>query len=207
LVVPWLRMIRIGISLIGKPRVDLLATTRVRIRIWPNDLDANLHVNNGRYLTLADLGRIHWFVRTGVYQTAKRHGFMPVVGDAMAKYRRELKAFQTVDIESRLVGWSGRWGFLEHRFIRHGRVVAMVAVRGALKGSHGTVDSWVLLAQSSNAGAGQPGAGQPGAAVPTSPPLPAWALAFQQGAEAVSVMLRTEEARDAANLSHRRNPW
>ena len=190
MVVPWLRMIRIGISLIGKPRVDVFATTRVRIRIWPNDLDANLHVNNGRYLTLADLGRIHWFVRTGVYQSAKRQGTMPVVGDAIAKYRRELKAFQTVDIESRLVGWSGRWAFLEHRFIRHGRVVAMVGIRGALKGSKGTLDSWVSLAHSTRAAAG---AGLPGAGSPTSPPLPAWALAFQQGAEAASVMLRTEE--------------
>ncbi len=188
MVVPWLRMIRIGISLIGKPRVDVFATTCVRIRIWPNDLDANLHVNNGRYLTLADLGRIHWFVRTGVYQSAKRQGTMPVVGDAIAKYRRELKAFQTVDIESRLVGWSGRWAFLEHRFIRHGRVVAMVGVRGALKGADGTVDSWVSLTYSSKAAAGLPGA-----APLNSPPLPAWALAFQQGAEAASVMLRTEE--------------
>ncbi len=193
MVVPWLRTIRIALSLIGKPRVDLFATTRVRIRIWPNDLDANLHVNNGRYLTLADLGRLHWFVRTGVYQTAKRHGIMPVVGDAIAKYRRELKVFQTVDIESRLVGWSGRWGFLEHRFIRHGRVVAMVGIRGALKGAHGTVDSWVALATSNNAAAGVPGAGQPGAGPATSPPLPAWALAFQQGAEAASIMLRAEE--------------
>jgi acyl-CoA thioesterase FadM len=184
LVIPWLRFIRISLSLIGKPRVDLFATTRVRIRIWPNDLDMNMHVNNGRYLTLADLGRLDWFVRTGVYATAKRQGLFPVVGDSIAKYRRELRSFQTVTIESRLVGWSGRWGFLEHRFIRHGRVVAMVGVRGAFRGPHGAVDSWEFLSQLSETGA---------AGVPTSPPLPAWTHAFQESTEALSTLLRSEE--------------
>jgi acyl-CoA thioesterase FadM len=183
-VIPWLRAIRIALSLIGKPRVDLLSITRVRIRVWPNDLDNNMHVNNGRYLTLADLGRMHWFVRTGVYATAKRQGVFPVVGDAIAKYRRELKLFETLDIESRLVGWSGRWGFLEHRFIRQGRVVAMVGIRGAFRGPNGTIDSWEFLAQLHKAGT---------AAVPASPPLPAWTQAFSESAEALSTMLRTEE--------------
>jgi acyl-CoA thioesterase FadM len=189
MVIPWLRLIRISLSLIGKPRVDLLAATRVRIRIWPNDLDTNVHVNNGRYLTLADLGRMHWFVRTGVYATAKREGVFPVVGDAFAKYRRELRLFQQVQIETRLVGWSGRWGFLEHRFIRHGRVVAMVGVRGAFTGRNGTIDSWEFLSQLNQTG----GSGVAVASTPASPPLPAWTRAFQESAEAVSTMLRGEE--------------
>lgn len=184
MVIPWLRVIRLSLSLIGKPRVDLLATTRVRIRIWPNDLDTNMHVNNGRYLTLADLGRMDWFVRTGAYETAKRQGVVPVVGDSIAKYRRELRLFEAVDIESRLVGWSGRWGFLEHRFVRHGRVVAMVGIRGAFRGPNGTIDSWEFLSQLSKTGA---------AGVPDSPPLPEWTGAFLDSAEAMSTLLRIEE--------------
>jgi len=184
MVLPWLRFIRISLSLIGKSRVDLLATTRVRVRIWPNDLDLNMHVNNGRYLTLADLGRGDWFMRTGVYQAAKRQGVFPLVGDAFAKYRRELRAFQMVDIESRLVGWSGRWGFLEHRFIRHGRVVAMVGVRGAFRGPNGTLNSWEFLSKLQKSES---------AGVPVSPPLPEWARAFHDSSEAASTMLRMEE--------------
>lgn len=60
---PWLRLIRVAFTLIAAPRVDLLTTTKVSLRVWPNDLDVNLHVNNGRYLALADIGRMHWFVR------------------------------------------------------------------------------------------------------------------------------------------------
>jgi Thioesterase-like superfamily len=51
----------------------------------------------------------------------------PVIGDALAKFRRDLKVFQTVEIHTRLLGWDERWGFLEHRFVREGRVIGVVA--------------------------------------------------------------------------------
>ena len=108
----WVRLI--GLLLFrNRRRVGLLATTRVRFRVWPTDLDLNGHINNGRYLMLADLGRIDWFLRTGVMQVALRRRALPVVGDALAKFRRELRLFQSFEIYSRLLGWDGRWGFLE----------------------------------------------------------------------------------------------
>src|SRR5215472_3687206 len=115
----WLRLI--GLLLFrDRRRVDVLATTRVSFRAWPTDLDLNGHVNNGRYLMFADLARIDWFLRTGVMQTALRQRARPVVGDAMAKFRRDLRLFQSFEIHSRLLGWDERWGFLEHRFVRGG---------------------------------------------------------------------------------------
>jgi hypothetical protein len=87
------------------------------MRVWPNDLDFNLHVNNGRYLALADIGRMHWFARTGLLGVARSRKAYPVVGDAIAKFRRDLKAFQSFEIYTRLIGWDSKWGFLEHRFV------------------------------------------------------------------------------------------
>jgi acyl-CoA thioesterase FadM len=97
-VFPWLRLLRVGLGVVGASKVDLFATTYVRLRVWPNDLDFNLHVNNGRYLALADIGRMHWFVRTGMLAAARRYKAYPVVGDAMAKFRRDLRAFQSFEI-------------------------------------------------------------------------------------------------------------
>jgi len=161
--------------------VGLLDTTRISLRAWPNDLDPNIHVNNGRYLTLADLGRMHWFVSAGVFQIARKQNAFPVVGDAMAKFRRELRAFDKFTIESRLVGWDQKWGFLEHRFVRAGRVIGMVAVRGVFKGPNGPIDPGLFLAELSHA--------------QSSPPLPKWALNFHESAEAMSSLLREEESR------------
>jgi acyl-CoA thioesterase FadM len=176
---PWLRLIRVGFGLLGAPRVDMLATTRVSLRVWPNDLDVNLHVNNGRYLALADIGRIHWFMMTGALAVARRQNAFPVVGDAIAKFRRDLKVFQRFEIHTRLLGWDRKWGFIEHRFVRNQRVLGVVAVRGVFKGPKGPVDPGVLLAELAHSS--------------PSPELPGWATDFQQSCELMSECLREEE--------------
>jgi acyl-CoA thioesterase FadM len=178
-VFPWLRLTRVGVSLIGEAKVDLLATTRVCLRVWPNDLDINIHVNNGRYLALADIGRMHWFVRTGVFGAARQQKAFPVIGDAIAKFRHDLKVFQTFEIRTRLIGWDRRWGFLEHRFVRKDRVIGVVAIRGVFKGPGGPVDPGVLLAGLAHTA--------------PSPELPEWANYFNQGTELLSESLRAEE--------------
>jgi acyl-CoA thioesterase FadM len=176
---PWLRLVRVMSTMVGQRPIELLASTRVRMRVWPNDLDFNLHVNNGRYLMLADIGRVHWFVSSGVMRIARKQKAFPVVGDAIAKFRREMKAFEAFEIESRLVGWDHRWGFLEHRFIKNDRVIGFVGIRGVFKGPNGPVDPSVFLAELAHSN--------------PSPPLPAWAKHFHLGSEAMSELLREEE--------------
>ena len=176
---PWLRLARVGFGLIAESKVDLLATTRVHLRVWPNDLDFNGHVNNGRYLALADIGRVHWFVRTGVLRVARRNKALPIIGDAIAKFRQDLKLFQRFEIHTRLIGWDRKWGFLEHRFVRTDRVIGVVAIRGVFKGPSGPLDPGVLLAGVAHSA--------------PSPELPEWANRFHQGGELLSELLREEE--------------
>jgi acyl-ACP thioesterase len=38
-----------------KPRIVLGDTIELKLRVWPNDLDVNGHMNNGRYMTITDL--------------------------------------------------------------------------------------------------------------------------------------------------------
>jgi acyl-CoA thioesterase FadM len=170
----WLHLFR------RRQRVPLLAITTVRLRVWPNDLDLYRHVNNGRYLTLADIGRRDWFVRTGMMQWAARHGAVPVMGDAIAKFRRELRVFQLFDIQSRLLGWDRRWMFLEHRFIRGGRVIGVVGMRALFKGSAGTLDPGELLCALGG--------------ITESSALPEWLLQWHHACESLSATLRAEEA-------------
>jgi acyl-CoA thioesterase FadM len=180
---PWFRLFRTSLTLIGAPRLDPLATTRVALRVWPNDLDFNMHVNNGRYLALADISRVHWFLRTGVLQSARRERAIPIVGDVIAKFRRDLKLFQQFHIETRMLGWDHRWGFLEHRFIREGRVLGVVAIRGVFKGPNGPIEPGTLLSALGISA--------------TSPALPLWVDEWNDGCDSLSHVLREEEqARD-----------
>jgi len=176
---PWLRLIGVGFGMFAKPEVDLLSTTRISLRVWPNDLDVNLHVNNGRYLALADIGRIHWFARTGLLKIARQHNAWPVIGDAVAKFRHDLRAFQAFEIHTRLIGWDRKWGFLEHRFVRYDRVVGVVAIRGVFRGPAGPVDPEILLAGVAHTA--------------PSPTVPEWARRFHESSELLSEVLREEE--------------
>jgi acyl-CoA thioesterase FadM len=176
---PWLRLFRVAMNLVAEPRVPLLSTTRIRLRVWPNDLDFNLHVNNGRYLALADIGRMHWFARTGLLAVARQRRALPVVGDAIAKFRRDLRVLQTFEIHTKLIGWDEKWGFLEHRFLRAGRVIGAVAIRGVFRGPDGPISPSSLLETLSHAG--------------PQPKLPEWAIRFDQSSELFSELLRNEE--------------
>jgi acyl-CoA thioesterase FadM len=178
-VFPWLRLIRVGTNVIFQSRVALLTPTRVRMRVWPNDLDLNLHVNNGRYLALADIGRMHWFVRTGLLGVARRQKAYPVVGDVIAKFRRDLKAFESFEIHTRLLGWDSKWGFIEHRFVRARRVIGTVTIRGVFKGPEGPVTPAELLRDLAH--------------TQTSPELPEWVNRFHQSSDLCSDLLRQEE--------------
>ena len=176
---PWLRLFGAGLRLIGKSKVDLLATTRVRLRVWPNDLDYNLHVNNGRYLALAHISGAQWIVRTGVLRIARQHKALLVIGDALAKFRHDLQVFQTFEIHSRLVGWDSKWVFFEHRFVRKDRVIGVVAGRAVLKAQSGPINPQVVSAELGHSA--------------PSPELPEWVRYFDQGAELLSELVRDEE--------------
>jgi acyl-CoA thioesterase FadM len=177
---PWLRLVLVGSNLVGdKSKVDLLATTRVHLRVWPNDLDINFHVNNGRYLALADIARMHWLMRTDLFRVVRQHKALPIIGDAIARFRHDLKLFQVFEIHTRLIGWDRKWGFVEHRFVRMDRVVGVVAIRGLFKGPAGPIDPQLLLEDLAHG--------------TTSPDLPEWARSFQQGGELLSELIRDEE--------------
>jgi acyl-CoA thioesterase FadM len=184
----WFRILQVLWGLLrhrlsGKPAPDLFAITRLHLRIWPNDLDTNLHVNNGRYLTIADLGRLDWFVRAGVLRVARTQKAMPVVGDSLAKFRKSLNVFQTFTLETRLLGWDEKWGFIEHRFIRNKRVLGVIVIRGVFLGPKGPMKPNDLLTSLSHH--------RP------SPPLPQWVVEWNGSCEALSVQLRQEETKSS----------
>ena len=48
--------------------------SRLSFRCLPTDIDFNIHLNNARYLMLADLGRIDIFIRTGLLDLRPQEG-------------------------------------------------------------------------------------------------------------------------------------
>ena len=57
--------------------LGFLDESAIRLRVWPNDLDANLHMNNSRYLLAMDLGRWELVMRTGLLARAVAPALVP----------------------------------------------------------------------------------------------------------------------------------
>ncbi len=55
------------------PRIGVLDEDSVKMRVWPNDIDFNFHLNNSRYLTCMDYGRIHMLAATGILAIVVRN--------------------------------------------------------------------------------------------------------------------------------------
>ena len=69
----YFRLLITILKALRAPRVTPGDTVELRLRMLPTDLDLNGHMNNGRYLTLVDLGLVTVFIRSG--------GSIPIVGD------------------------------------------------------------------------------------------------------------------------------
>ncbi len=127
----WFRILTVLLSLHKRPPLGVLETSVLEFRVFPNDLDINFHMNNGRYLTLMDLGRLDLVARTGLGKEALKNLWRPIVGSAFVSFRKELNPFQKFRLESRILGWEGRWFYIQQRFYR-GEVLCADAVVKAL---------------------------------------------------------------------------
>lgn len=68
----YLRLLWLLWRLHSLRRRGLFEESRVAFCVWPNDCDLNLHMNNGRYLSLMDLGRVYLTAQSGLLREALR---------------------------------------------------------------------------------------------------------------------------------------
>ena len=119
--------------------LGVLEEDRLRMHVWPNDIDFNLHLNNARYLNIMDYARTHLLARTGLLEHIVRARWQPMVGAVWITYRRSLPLFSTFWLSSRLVCWDERWFYIEQTFEGREGLAAVGWVKGVLRDKRGTV--------------------------------------------------------------------
>ena len=132
----WLRLIWFALTAWRRPAFrDASEASVLTFRVWPNDLDLSLHMNNGRYLTLMDLGRIDLMVRMGLWRAVRRHKWTPIASSIIIRYRRELTPFARFRLETRMVSWGEASVVIEQVFVlTSGPYQGQVAARALFKG-------------------------------------------------------------------------
>lgn len=182
----YLRVLLVTIGSFFRERLkDIFTASWLRLHVLPNDLDFNGHMNNGRYLTIMDLGRFDLILRNGLFRLMLKQKSVPILGAVKIRYRLPLMPFQAYDLETKVIGWDDKWVFMEQRFIivkgsKAGAVAAIAVLKGSFfdKRSHTTVPTDVLLKAL-------------GWAHP-SPDLPAHVRKWQEAEDALRDVTRTD---------------
>ena len=141
------RMIYVFLASFFKERLPAGATdSLLKLRVLPNDLDINLHVNNGRYLTLCDLNRIDLFIRTGLAKVMIKRRWIPIVAEHTMVYKKPLKVFQRFEMKLSLTHWDEKFFYMTHTFTRDGIVVAEGTSKGTVRARSGVVPPTEVIA-------------------------------------------------------------
>ncbi|WP_024588529.1 thioesterase family protein [Aliihoeflea sp. 2WW] len=101
--------------------------SRLKFRCLPSDIDRNMHLNNARYMMLADVGRVDIFLRLGFLKLARERGWGPMMGGLQSVYVREIKLWQRFEVVTTVETWTDRHLIGRHRFLHDdGRTAAVI---------------------------------------------------------------------------------
>lgn len=162
---PWFRMAKELLKYRNAPALHPFKPHVSQHICWPWDIDPWLELNNGRMLTLFDLGRIPMAQRTGLIKIARAKGWALAVAGASVRYRKRVKAFDRIEIRSRLLGWDARFVYMDQSMWKRGECTSQALLRSAItQGVRGIVPP-AEMAEALN--------------LPReSPPLPDWVSAW-----------------------------
>ncbi|MGH1526944.1 thioesterase family protein [Leifsonia sp. L25] len=122
-------MLHAIISRFGR-RLGHWDVARTKFRVLPTDLDILKHMNNGVYLSIADIGRFDLLQRNGVWAIFKSRGWYPVVASETISFRKSLELWQPFVVESRILGFDDKAVYVEQRFTVDGEIYTQAFIRG-----------------------------------------------------------------------------
>ena len=143
---PLIRFAKEMIKFRNAPKLGPLDSHISTHMCWPWDLDPWIELNNGRTLTLYDLGRLPLAVRTGLVTVLREKGWGLTVAGNTTRYRRRIRAFDRFTMVSRMIGWDHRFFYIEQSMWRKGECANQMLLRMACTGPNGIVVPEEVLA-------------------------------------------------------------
>jgi acyl-CoA thioesterase FadM len=129
---PYIRFARVVLGSRFGPRLVFSSESVLSLRIWPGDIDLFPEVNNGRHLTLMDLGRFDLALRSGFVGVLHRQRWGLTVGGASVRFRRRVPPFSKVRLRTQIVGHDERWFYFHQRIERDGATCSAALVRAGV---------------------------------------------------------------------------
>ena len=136
---PYLRLVKEVFKARRAPPLGILDTHESTHICWPWDIDPWMELNNGRTLTLFDLGRVPLGIRTGLDKVVLKHRWGMAIAGNSTRYRKRVTAFQRVTMRSRCVGWDARFLYIEQSMWRGEECTSQMLCRSAFTSRQGMI--------------------------------------------------------------------
>ncbi len=101
----------------------------IHFRCRPWDLDMFQELNNGRALTLYDLGRFDLAIRTPLMKALKANQWGLVVAGSTVRYRKRIRMFDKIEMRTQMVGFDERWIYLTQSMWVKGEPCSSLLIR------------------------------------------------------------------------------
>ncbi|WP_252178437.1 acyl-CoA thioesterase [Endozoicomonas sp. 4G] len=121
------------------PKISVDAVSENSFHCMPWDLDLFMEMNNGRVLTLCDLGRFTLSIQSGLADVLKREKWGLVVAGSTIRYRKRVRMFDKVTMYTQVAAIDERWVYIKQSMWVKGEPASSVLLRTAvtqLMGSH-----------------------------------------------------------------------
>lgn len=108
--------------------------TYYRVQLW--DIDANIHMNNVKYLKYLERGRVEHMIHTPWLKEMYSRGVKALIANTEISYVKELKPFQRFKVETRISSWDDKYIYMEQLFTYKRTVFTAAVIRMAMVSVH-----------------------------------------------------------------------
>jgi len=104
----------------------------------PWDLDLWRELNNGRTLSIYDMGRLPMARRSGLLAILKRKGWGLTIAGSSVRYRKRIRVFDKIEMRSRALCADARFMYLEQSMWVKGTCAGHALYRTAVTNADGS---------------------------------------------------------------------
>jgi len=106
---------------------DTLESFKTRFRVGLHDLGWRDHLPNYRYLSFMEIGSFVFFHGTRLASSGKFDSRLIAAQEII--YLRPVRPFQSVELNTQLIGWDQKYLFFQHEFTVNDKLVAVGLVK------------------------------------------------------------------------------
>lgn len=142
---PFFRLLRTLSRARKRTPIRYFEPSSIEFRCQPWDLDMFNEMNNGKVLTLYDLGRMDLAIRSQFMAMFKKKKWSMAVAGSSIRYRKSIKLFNKITMHTRLVAFDSKWLYFEQSMWVGETAYSSVLIRAGIISKHGLIEPSVMF--------------------------------------------------------------